>query len=91
MESGQPRTQGDRQPEGTRASSPGARRKRIVALTIIALAAVWLIAFILSNTETVRVSFVFGHVSVSLIWAMLICAVLGALLALAIPRLRRRS
>ena len=91
MESAQTGTQGDRQPEGAPASSPGARRKRIVAFTNIALAAVWLIAFILSNTETVRVSFVFGHVSLSLIWVMIICAVLGAGLALAIPRLRRRS
>jgi uncharacterized integral membrane protein len=91
MESAQPRTQGERQPKEVRAASPASRRKRIIALAIIAVAAAWLIAFILSNTETVRVSFVFGHVSLSLIWVMVICAVLGAGLALAIPRLRRRS
>ncbi len=62
-------------------------------MIVVALVAVWLVAFIVSNSETVKVSFVFGHVSLSLIWVMIICALLGALLALAIPRLlsRRRT
>ncbi len=64
--------------------------KRIAAWVILALAAIWLVAFISSNSETVRVSFVFGHVSLSLIWVMIICAVLGAILAFGIPRLARR-
>jgi uncharacterized integral membrane protein len=59
-------------------------------MVVIALVAIWLVAFILSNSETVRVSFVFAHISLSLIWVMIICAVLGAGLAPAIPRLRRR-
>jgi uncharacterized integral membrane protein len=54
------------------------------------LVAIWLIAFIVSNSESVRVSFVFGHVSLSLIWVMVICAVLGAALAWAVPRFSRR-
>jgi uncharacterized integral membrane protein len=65
-------------------------RKRLVALVILALVALWLVAFIVSNSETVRVSFVIGHVSLSLIWVMIICAVLGAILAFGIPRLSRR-
>jgi uncharacterized integral membrane protein len=65
-------------------------RKRLVALCIVALVAIWLVAFILSNSEDVRVSFVFGHVSLSLIWVMIICAVLGAALAWALPRLLAR-
>jgi uncharacterized integral membrane protein len=64
--------------------------KRIVALGIIAVVAIWLVAFIVSNSETVRVSFVFGHVSLSLIWVMIICAALGAGLAWAVPRFTRR-
>jgi uncharacterized integral membrane protein len=64
--------------------------KRMVGLALLALAAIWLVAFIVSNSETVRVSFVFGHVALSLIWVMIICAVLGALLAFAVPRLLRR-
>ncbi len=65
-------------------------RKRIVALGIIGLVAIWLVAFILSNSQSVKVSLVVGHTSLSLIWVMIICAALGAVLAFAIPRFRRR-
>lgn len=76
----------------TRASpSTGTDRKRMAALVIAALAAIWLVAFVLSNSETVRVSFVFGHVSLSLIWVMIICAALGAVITYAVPRVRRRG
>lgn len=71
-------------------SSAGADRKRLIALAIVALAAIWLVAFIVSNAESVRVSFVFGHVKLSLIWVMIICAALGAILTWAVPRLNRR-
>ena len=64
--------------------------KQIAAWVILVLAAAWLIAFIVSNSEQVKVSFVFGDVTLSLIWVMIICAVVGALLAVLIPRLRRR-
>ena len=83
-------------PKGATTNQPAARRlnrqdvKQIATLVIVALALAWLIAFIVSNSEHVRVSFVFGHVSLSLIWVMVICAVLGALVALLAPRLRRR-
>ena len=64
-------------------------RRQLVPVIIAALVAIWLVAFILSNSETVRVSFVFVHLSLSLIWVMLICTVLGAVLAWALPRFRR--
>ncbi len=81
---------GAQPPRAHRASTSSTDRKRTIALVIVALVAIWLVAFVLSNSETVRVSFVFAHVSLSLIWVMIICAVLGAVLAAAIPRLRRR-
>jgi uncharacterized integral membrane protein len=71
-------------PSGVRDSS------RVAALVIVALVAIWLVAFILSNSETVRVTFVFGHFALSLIWVMIVCTALGAALAVAIPRLARR-
>jgi uncharacterized integral membrane protein len=71
-------------------SSVGRDRKRVVALGIAAVAAIWLVAFIVSNSESVRVSFVFGHLTLSLIWVMIICAALGAMLAWAVPRFSRR-
>ena len=83
------------QAAGGASKQPSARRtsardvKRIAAVVIVALAAAWLVAFIVSNSTTVKVSFVFGDVSLSLIWAMIICAALGALLAFSFPRLLR--
>jgi uncharacterized integral membrane protein len=76
--------------KGARTRSSAADRKRVAALCISALAAIWLVAFIVSNSERVKVSFVFGDVTLSLIWVMIICAVLGAILAWAIPRFSRR-
>ncbi len=74
---------------GSGRTSTSPDRKRQAALGVIALAAIWLIAFIVSNSESVRVSFVFGHLTLSLIWVMIICAVLGALLAFTVPRVSR--
>jgi uncharacterized integral membrane protein len=65
-------------------------KKRLAAAVVLALALAWLIAFIASNSEHVKVSFVFGDVSLSLVWVMLICAALGALVAVALPRVLRR-
>ena len=72
-------------------SSATTDRKRLAAAAVLSLVAIWLVAFIVSNSETVRVSFVFGDLSLSLIWVMIICAVLGAMLAFAIPRISRRG
>ena len=69
-------TQTQTQAKGRGNASNTPDRKRMVALGIVALVAIWLVAFILSNSETVRVSFVFGHVSLSLIWVMIIAALL---------------
>jgi uncharacterized integral membrane protein len=81
----------------TRARERGGTRhnkrdqKQIAAWVILVLAAAWLIAFIVANSEQVKVSFVFGDVTLSLIWVMIICAVVGALLVVLIPRIRRRQ
>ena len=87
MESAQPGSG----PTHQSASSRSPDRKRLAAFGVLALAAIWLVAFVFTNTETIRVSLVFGHVRLSLIWVMIICAVLGAVLAFGIGRLRRRG
>ncbi len=90
MHSAEPGGPATHRADQARTVSRGQKTKRLIALGIIALAVIWLIAFISNNSETVRVSFVFGHASMSLIWVMLICAVLGVVLALAIRRLASR-
>lgn len=50
-------------------------RGRLVASTVIV---VILMAFILDNTQSVRVGFIFGEQQAPLIWVLLFTAVLGA-------------
>ncbi|HEX6394345.1 MAG TPA: LapA family protein [Acidimicrobiales bacterium] len=56
----------------------------VAAVVIVAL----LVAFIVDNSEHVRVGFVFAHARVRLIWVLLITAALGALAGRLVPRLR---
>lgn len=60
-----------------------AHRTRLHGYSVIAVALVaYLIALAASNTADVRVSWVFGSSHVSLIWLVLIAAILGWLLGL---------
>ncbi len=62
------------------ATAPERRHRRrnlarlVVSLVLVAL----LVAFVLGNSQTVSVSFVFTTTSVPLIWVLLVTAVLGA-------------
>jgi uncharacterized integral membrane protein len=73
-------------------SSPAKKRDpRDITRIVVAVAAlVLLIAFVLGNSQTVKVSFVFFHAHISLIWVLLIAAVLGALVDRLVIILRSR-
>ena len=64
-------------PDGT----PTTKRETrdIVRIVVAVVALVLLIAFVLDNSQTVKVGFVFFSTRISLIWVLLIAAVLGAL------------
>jgi len=51
----------------------------IVRIVVAVVGLILLIAFVLDNSRTVRVGFVFFNANVSLIWVLLIAAFLGAL------------
>jgi uncharacterized integral membrane protein len=66
--------------------------KEIARLVGAAIILIYLIAFIVENSQSVQVHFVFWTAHVSLIWALLIAAVLGvALDRLVIYRRRQRQ
>jgi uncharacterized integral membrane protein len=72
---------------------PPARKRdnrEIVRIVVAAAILVLLIAFVLDNSQTVRVGFVFFNADVSLIWVLLITAVLGAVVDRLIILLRQR-
>ncbi|CAA9551885.1 MAG: hypothetical protein AVDCRST_MAG79-2773 [uncultured Thermoleophilia bacterium] len=56
-------------------------------LALLALIVIYLVAFVLSNTTTVPVSFVLFDTDASLIWVMLICTLLGLVAGVAASRL----
>src|SRR5437879_726730 len=82
----------DRTPDATRVSPAwccsvsGMRLPRLgrdperafyALLAGLALVVIYLVAFVVSNDRSVKVSFVFASGSGSLIWVMLICTLLG--------------
>jgi uncharacterized integral membrane protein len=70
------------------AGSPTRSERGVYALiAIIALVIIYLIAFVLKNTRSVRVSFVFASTTASLIWVLLVSILLGIVLGLAASRL----
>jgi uncharacterized integral membrane protein len=48
-------------------------------MTVAVIGLILLVAFVLDNSRTVKVGFVFFSTHLSLIWVLLIAAVLGAL------------
>jgi uncharacterized integral membrane protein len=60
------------------------------AFTIVALL-VCLVALVLANTRTVQLSWVFGDTKASLVWIVLVAAILGWLLGLATSIMFRRA
>jgi uncharacterized integral membrane protein len=79
-----------------RSGEPPARRRmgkdnrEIVRLVVFGLALVLLIAFVVGNSNDVKVNFVFFHTSTSLIWVILVSAVLGLLVDRLIIALGKR-
>ena len=65
-------------------------RKDVARLVVSGLALVLLVAFVIDNSDTVKVGFVFFSAEVSLIWVLLIAAVLGALVDRLVIHLRQR-
>ncbi len=68
-------------PVGHPGSAKGRRRsnREVVRLVVAGVGLILLIAFVLDNSQTVKVGFVFFNTQISLIWVLLIAALLGAL------------
>jgi len=78
-------------PQGPGGSTKAKRETRdIVRLVGFGVALVLLIAFIIGNSATVKVNFVFFDTRASLIWVILISAVLGLLVDRLIIALGKR-
>ena len=69
-----------------------ARRERTpwVQLTVIGLVALYTILFIVLNTHSAKVSFVFASTRISVIWVILLSLAVGFVLGVLGARLNRR-
>ena len=86
------------QPSGASGTSRSAATKRdareIARLVIGAAGLILLIAFVVANSNDVKVSYVFGHATTSLIWVILAAALLGVLvdrLVIALGKRRKKQ
>jgi len=72
--------------------SPEKKRdtREIARLVAAGVGLIVLVAFVLDNSQTVKVGFVFFSSELSLIWVLLITAVLGAVVDRLVILLRRR-
>ena len=86
MTGGQPSSEGTRQPQ------PGGRVRTLltVRLVVVCLVALYAILFVVMNTHSAKIDFVFTSTDVSVIWVILLSLVLGAALAVLGQQLRRR-
>ena len=72
---------------------PAAKKREtreVVRLVAAGVGLVVLVAFVLDNSQTVKVGFVFFSTQLSLIWVLLIAAVLGAVVDRLVILLRQR-
>jgi len=71
--------------------SRASERRLYALLAAAALVVIYLVAFIVSNARSVKVSFVVASGHVSLIWVMLGALLVGVILGVAAVELRRRA
>jgi len=86
------------QPRGTSGAARSSEKKRdareITRLALGAIGLVLLIAFVVGNSNDVKVNYIFGHATTSLIWVILIAALLGVLvdrLVIALGKRRKKQ
>ena len=79
---------------GAGSAGRSAEKKRetreVVRLVAAGIGLIVLVAFVLDNSQTVKVGFVFFSTELSLIWVLLIAAVLGAVVDRLVILLRQR-
>ncbi len=79
------------EPKAPKPQSEGKRETReVVRLVVFGLGLILLIAFIVGNSSSVKVNFVFFSHQASLIWVILIAALLGVAIDRLVIALRKR-
>jgi uncharacterized integral membrane protein len=75
----------------TRRARDVSERGLYAMLAIVALLVIYLVAFVVANTDRVEVSFVVFDARASLIWVMLVCTIIGIGVGIALSTLYQRT
>jgi uncharacterized integral membrane protein len=70
--------------------APAKRRTPPWPLAVAVLVAVYAVLFVVLNTHSARVSFVFASTRISVIWVILLSIGVGFVLGMLVPQLYRR-
>lgn len=81
------RTEASAETRGARFARKAHRVRLYFYAGFAVVVVVFLVALVLANTSHVKVSWVFGASSVSLVWLVLVAAILGLLLGMALGAL----
>jgi uncharacterized integral membrane protein len=83
--------EGPGDPKGPRREGIDERQARQIGLVAaVVLAVVLLLVFVIENSDSVSVSFVFFSADISLIWVIVLSVAVGAVLGAVLPRIVRR-
>ena len=69
--------------------SPRANHRLIIRLCSLATVLTLFVVFLVQNGSKVRIHYLFWHSNTRLSWALLVAGVLGLVLGLILPRMRR--
>jgi uncharacterized integral membrane protein len=58
----------------------GPDQRRYAALAIVSVVVLYVVGLIVANSHKVRISFVLGSASISLLWLIILCVALGGVL-----------
>jgi uncharacterized integral membrane protein len=58
----------------------GSDQRRYAALAIVALLVLYVIGLIIANAKQVSISFVLGSASISLLWLIILCVLIGCVI-----------
>jgi uncharacterized integral membrane protein len=75
----------------TRRARDVSERGLYAMLAIVALLVIYLVAFVVANTDRVEISFVVFDARASLIWVMLVCTIIGVGVGIALSTLYQRT
>lgn len=75
--------------QNEQAHERGLSSQALIRIVVVAILIAAFVAFMLQNGRTVKLHFLFWQVNTHVAWALLVAGVLGVVIGVLLPRLRR--